>query len=136
MSELFPFAARKRHIYYDVIIVLHNCVAHHMCGKFKMLITKYIYYLGFFFRDSILIVRFLLTVNEKCINHVQKNYFSKFIVFIKLRKECRKIEVHLVICFSFSSWILWIKSFKICFSYQKFAFCSWSNYKSRFHLRC
>ena len=55
-------------------------------------------YLGFF-QDWILIVGFLLTVNEKYINHVQKNYFSKFItVFIKLKKECRKIEVNLVIC--------------------------------------
>ena len=71
-----------------------------------MLITKYIILSGFFFQDSILIVGFLLTVNENCINHVQKNYFSKFIVFIKLRIECRKIEVNLLIClFVFSSLI-------------------------------
>ena len=66
-----------------------------------MLITKIHILSGFFFQDSIMIVGFLLTVNGKYIINVQKNYFCKFIVFIKLRKECRKIEVNFVICLGF-----------------------------------
>ena len=90
------------------------------------------YTIWVFFQDSILNVGFLLTVNGKCINHARKNYFSKFIVFIKLRKECRKLYVWVFFHHEF----MWMTSFIICFSYLKFSFCSWSNYKSRSHLKC